>query len=170
MPHAFSVLRYPTCALLNSSSPTFRLYLVAPGFPGPLPDIEPGALQQLQGLQIIARTLTTLPPSWGSHPSVLPALQELSLCMYFAGPLPAAWSGGFRQLQFLTIRHLDSTTMIAPALPLLQNSSDGGIAVLPPDWAAGFPNLLHLDLDGLGIAGSFPRGWITPGFPKLDSL
>ena len=146
---------------------------MAPGFPGPLPDIQPGALQQLQDLQVTARTLTTLPSSWGSHPSVLPALQDLRLQIHFAGPLPAAWSGGFRQLQFLIIRQLDSMdrhTTIAPAAPALKDFMSGGTRVLPSDWAAGFPNLLRLVLHGLAITGSIPNDWTTTGFPKLYAL
>ena len=158
----------PLCAHCTS-----RLYLVAPGFPGPLPDIHPGALQGLQEMQITARSLTNLPSSWGSHPSVLPALKNLRLNMLFAGSLPAVWSGGFRQLQFLIIWRLDLAdghTMIISAPPVLPGPKRGGHAVLPNDWAAGFPNLLHLQLHGLAITGSVPNGWITTGFPKLDAL
>ena len=93
--------------------------------------------------------------------------------MHFEGPLPAAWSGGFRQLQYLIIRQLDSMdshTTIAPAAPALQAYMSGGTRVLPSDWAAGFPHLLRLALHGLAITGSIPIGWIAKGFPKLDAL
>ena len=169
---ALSGIECSSCLTCCHRTAHFRLYILAPSFPGSLPDIQPGAFEQLQSMQITALSITTLPPSWGSHPTVLPALKELRLNMQFAGPLPAAWSGGFRQLQYLTIRQLDSndsqTVISGAALPLPDFSS--GNAGLPTEWTAGFPNLIFLQLHGLAITGSIPNSWITTGFPKLAAL
>ena len=150
------------------------LYIVAPGFPGPLPDIQPGTLQRLKNIQITSATLTTLPASWGGDPAVLPALQVLSLVMHFTGPLPAAWSRGFRQLRSLTIVEfgvlVEGHAMDSVATAAKKSEGSAAKRVLPPDWAAGFPHLRRLDLDGLRISSSFPAGWVTPGFPSLRFL
>ena len=150
-----------------------RLYIVAPGFPGPLPDIQPGALQRLKDIQLMSPTLTALPPSWGGDPAVLPALQVMSLVMHFMGPLPAAWSRGFRELRSLTVGEFGFVEQhILDSIATATKTSEGSAAkrVLPPDWAAGFPRLRHLELDGLHISSSVPAGWITFGFPSLATL
>ena len=124
-------------------------------------------------MQLTSDTLSTLPASWGGDPAVLPALQVMSMVMHFTGPIPAAWSRGFRQLHSLNIRELGSTKGQAmDSNAPVAKTSEGSAAkrVLPPDWAAGFPRLRHLELDGLHISSSFPAGWITPGFPSLVTL
>ena len=81
-----------------------RLVIVSSGLQAPLPDIQPGALQQLQRLHLYTNMLSTLPASWGSRDDVLPSLQELYIKMHISGPLPAAWSAGFQKLATLTIK------------------------------------------------------------------
>ena len=55
------------------------LNIVAPGFGSTLPDIHPGAMLRLVTLRLYSHIISTLPVSWGSRPTVLPALMALDL-------------------------------------------------------------------------------------------
>ena len=154
-----------------------RLHVLAPSFPGPLPAILPGAFQQLQALHLTASAVTTLPASWGSQPAVLPALQKLSLRLHLVGPLPAAWSGGFGRLQSLSVLTVDVAGSPAEA-SWFEAAGRGNLKttalslrILPSEWAAGFPVLRYLELEGLHIAGPFPTSWSAhSSFPTISSM
>lgn len=162
---------------------------------GPLPDFPPGALQRLQQLRLIFPGLrSTLPPSWGANPAILPALEELHLTAGVEGVLPASWGvGGFRHLTSLEV------VGVTPGLPLdSYNTVDfassmaaqpgwqqpvrktrresaalagGPPSCLPPAWAAAgaFPKLLTLVLINLGLTGTLPT-WLPGAWRKLQSL
>ena len=179
----------------QSSSPiACRLMIVSAGMQAPLPDIQPGALQQLQLLHLATNILSTLPSSWGSRQDVLPNLQELYIHMHISGPLPTAWSAGFQTLTTLTIRQpgmrsqsnwavnsdgrwgqvrdSQSQTASAVAVPELTDASHDSTSErhLPPEWSTGFPFASVISLDNLNISGTFPSSWSTSGFPALARL
>jgi hypothetical protein len=144
-----------------------------------------GALPQLESLRLTAIDQpTTLPPSWGSGPDTLPALRELTLHMAVSGLLPAVWARGFRTLKALVVSSAPCSPSTEQA-QLLSGTATGGSDSsrsirtharapeqprLPPEWAAGFPNLSALSLACLGMAGPIPQAWQEGGFPTLASL
>jgi hypothetical protein len=147
-----------------------------------------GALPQLESLHLTAiGQPTTLPPSWGSGKDTLPSLQELNLHMAVSGPLPAQWARGFRNLKLLVVSRAPCSLGMKQAQLLFESnsSSTGGSGSsgiihtraraleqprLPPEWAAGFPNLSTLNLACLGLAGPIPQAWQEGGFPSLTNL
>jgi hypothetical protein len=49
--------------------------------------------------------------------------------------------------------------------------SAGEARRLPSQWAAGFPELRHLAMNGLGLTGSLPGSWLSStAFPQLLTL
>lgn len=127
-----------------------------------LPTIRPGALAQLQRLQLEFRGVqSALPPSW-SNPAVLPSLVELTLMMQLEGSLPAEWAQGFQRLTRLRLvglpvdmpieRREGATAEDFELWRETQQTSQHGSSdavqgaardtnQLPPEWAAGFPKL-----------------------------
>ena len=129
-----------------------------------LPDMHPGALPRLVTLSLLFPCLRTpLPPSWGSSPNVLPALEDLELGVDLQGGLPAGWgSGGFRRLRRLALPTPHLGTPRSPLEPWQ----------LPPAWAAvgAFPALQELSLTGVGVTGPLPDAWAGGGLPALQLL
>jgi len=169
--------------------PTCRLSLTGSSLAGGLPDIPPGALPALERLEFeFYGMASTLPPSWGADPAVLPALQDLSVQLPIEKGLPEEWAAGFRQLTGLAISgpratmlddHLSQTVSAARAAQVAAQvaaSNRAGAAGtanagyrLPPEWAAGFPALERLVLEHLGLVGTIPQSW-QAGFPQLYGL
>lgn len=152
----------------------------------PLPDIQPGALPLLEELYLQLPTLqSALPPSWGGRPDALPALRQLLLRLQFVGGLPPQWAAGFRRLTRLSLvdtryEHLSAEKMSAPHGPFMggdakvflpvPSDAPPALGPLPLAWAAGFPALERLQLEGLGLTGAIPRQWAAGGMPKLVEL
>ena len=165
-----------------------RLIIDGINLGGPLPEIEPGAMPVLRHLELTVPDLrTTLPDSWGSSGSVLPALVSLSVQARVEGPLPPQWADGFRQLQSMEIYGTEPNvidTLLALAkrgdtLPHPHNANGPpanrsglmpGPRHLPAKWVSGFPWLTSLRLVGLGIVGNIPRAWANGGFSRLVTL
>ena len=153
-----------------------------------LPEMAAGALPQLESLHLTAIDQpTTLPPSWGSGPDTLQALRELTLHMAVSGPLPAVWARGFRTLKALVVSSApcspspEQAQLLSESNGTATGGSDSSRSIrtrarateqprLPPEWAAGFPNLSALSLACLGMAGPIPQAWQEGGFPTLASL
>ena len=151
---------------------------------GGLPYIHPGALPRLQTLSLDLPELapSTLPASWGADPRVLPMLRTLSVHAPLAGPLPAAWAGGFKGLRQLSVvntaapGYLPAPNSNQPAAAHKPAAAPAPAAVpagprgLPPEWALGFSGLQSLQLSGLDLPGSLPAAWVEGGFPQLAIL
>lgn len=156
--------------------------------PEPLPPLLAGALQALQYFDLHAdqqHPPLLLPPSWGQR-GVLPALRTLTIEAHVALPLPASWSQGFPGLVKLVIAppspsqtaavNVRSTAAARPspaaaAAPGPAPPGDAAAKRLPDSWAAGFPSLQTLWLNGMGLSGSFPTAWEHRGsFPSLNDL
>lgn len=149
---------------------------------GPLPDIRPGALPQLQALSLGLDELhASLPPSWGADPATLPSLQQLAIQVQVGGPLPRQWASGFRSLRRLSIR--DTSGFVEGSSPPAAGSSAAAAGPppppppppvlkhpLPPEWARSFPRLARLAIADLPMAGSLPEAWAAGGFPALSTL
>jgi len=158
------------------------LALPTPG--PPLPDIQPGALPRLKSLELLLYNLqTTLPPSWGASPSVLPALQTLMVVAKLRGPLPAAWGSGFRHLTSLGLYDMQHDADVDDADLAGGGDVEADVAAgteadvsprrLPPQWAAPgrFPALTCLDLGGTRLQGPLPPAWGEKGgLPALVTL
>ena len=149
-----------------------------------LPDVHPGALPQLQKLEIhFERVQGTLPASWG-RPDVLPQLRQLMLGARFDGPLPAEWQRGLRVLEELAIaggaRNNTCTWKYAPKSgreepwqrPAWAAAAASRVTgrSLPAQWASGFPNLKGMYLEMSGVSGPIPPTWLEGGFASLESL
>lgn len=175
------------------------MVMIVHNFAAPLPDIEAGALPQLQTLHIdVARLRTTLPASWGSGPAVLPNLHSLYVCARIVGTLPPQWARGFRRLAILELADGSMSAAISPlvweppttAAPAPQQQQQGrqqqqqqqtpvpapastavGIGPLPTEWPSGFPALEMLLLGSLQVQGPLPLEWLREGgFRSLDTL
>ena len=134
---------------------------------GTLPDIHPGALPQLQHLQIEATQFASSLPAGWSNPGVLPSLLGLTLTLQLQGGLPPVWASGFRRLVALRIGQ-GQVSWRYRSLPRPQGSS----LRLPLEWAssAAFRKLQNLELVGLPLGGSLPTEWVQGGFQALNSL
>lgn len=157
------------------SSQYRSLTVMAHGFAAPLPDIEAGALPQLQMLHIdVAELHTTLPASWGNVQAVLPSLRNMKILAHFVGPLPPQWSHGFRRLTSLEL--IDSSLspmklMAQRQTPPAPAATAAGMGALPLEWPSGFPALQVLSLEGLQVQGSLPPEWFEEeGFRSLIDL
>lgn len=156
--------------------------------PEPLPPLLAGALHALQYFDLHADQQDPpllLPPSWGQR-GVLPALHTLTIEAPVALPLPASWSQGFPGLVKLVIAppspsqaaaaNASSTAAARPSpaaasAPVPVPPADAAAKRLPDSWAAGFPSLQALWLNGIGLSGSFPTAWEHRGsFPSLSDL
>lgn len=194
---ATTALTRPWCCPLSVPLPAShyipgRLALGGHSLSAPLPDIRPGALPSLARLELVFPGLhTTLPPSWGADPAVLPNLRELRVHVRLEGSLPASWALGFRHLSTLDI---DCGASQTPGMmpftrftthnktwqAVAQHDADGSggntapaqLHGLPAEWGSpsGFPRLTDLRLVSLPVAGALPRSWADGGFPLLLSL
>ncbi|KAI3433944.1 hypothetical protein D9Q98_003746 [Chlorella vulgaris] len=155
---------------------------------GSLPDVLPTSLPSLQLWTMdLAGLRSTLPASWGASPAALPALQTLNLRLQIEGQLPPQWGTGFRKLRILTLTHIppedvpgNGLPTPAPAVHSVGAAPGSSAAVglpapsssaagLPVEWAAGFPWLQRLEVDGMQLEGSLPEEWIE-GLPRLTFL
>jgi hypothetical protein len=155
---------------------------------GSLPDVLPTSLPSLQLWTMdLAGLRSTLPASWGASPAALPALQTLNLRLQIEGQLPPQWGTGFRKLRILTLTHIppedvpgNGLPTPAPAVHSVGAAPGSSAAVglpapsssaagLPVEWAAGFPWLQRLEVNGVKLEGSLPEEWIE-GFPRLTFL
>lgn len=147
--------------------------------PGPaLPDVQPGALPQLEELYVVAWDLhAPLPPSWGASPAALPSLRSLEVHMPFAGGLPPQWAAGFSNLRELVVGTPKAGRMLRPRWmstdgqpQWAQQRRQQPSVHVPPEWAAGFPRLSRLALSVGWLDGSISSNLPNGSFPALTEL